>query len=160
MLKEKKCFLIFILVIINDIYPIYLLNNFKVIYLPIFNDDHFLASMIVINTVCNILGTFLWGFLAQKFGNIMTIGMVAGFGFISGLFGFFSEHSFALVVFISLVGLADRGMETIIGPALVEIYGLKSATMLLPVKGFCLIIGFLIAPVFQILTSSIFNPFQ
>jgi MFS family permease len=116
--------------------------------------------MIVINTTCNILGTFLWGFLAQKFGNITTISIVVGFGFVSGIFGFFSQHYFALVVFVILVGLSDRGMETIIGPALVEIYGLKSATMLLPVKGFCLIIGFLIAPIFQILTSSIFNPFQ
>jgi len=116
--------------------------------------------MVVVNTVCNILGTFLWGFLAQKFGNITTIGLVAGLGFLSGVFGIFSSHSFALVIFIILVGLADRGMETIIGPALVEIYGLKSATTLLPVKGFCLIVGFLIAPVFQILTSSLFSPFQ
>jgi MFS family permease len=58
--------------------------------MPVFNNDHFLATCIVINTVSSILGTFLWGYLADKIGNITTIGIVAGFTLLGGFLGFFS----------------------------------------------------------------------
>jgi hypothetical protein len=53
--------------------------------MPVFNDDHFLATCIVINTVSSILGTFLWGYLADKIGNITTIGR---FTLLGGFLGF------------------------------------------------------------------------
>lgn len=148
------------LVVAIDVYPIYVLNNFKVIYLPIYNDDHFLAVCIIICTVSNIVGTFLWGYLAQKFGNITTMIFIVTVSLISGILGFFSKTSLILIIYIVFIGLADRGMETVTGPALVEIFGLKTATMLLPYKGLSLIIGFLFAPVIQLMTARLFNPFE
>jgi hypothetical protein len=58
-----------------------------------------------------------------------------------------------------IFGIGDRGMETIAGPALVEIFGLKTATLLLPYKGLSLILGFILAPIFQITTAKFFSPF-
>jgi MFS family permease len=118
-LKDQRCWLIFLLLIVIDVYPIYLLNNFKVIFMPIFNDDRFLAVCITINTVANILGTFLWGYLAHKVGTITTVAIVVSFTLLGGIIGFFSRSHFAIILFIIVFGVGDRGMETIAGPALV-----------------------------------------
>lgn len=87
--------------------------------MPIFNDDRFLAICIVINTIANILGTFLWGFLAHKLGNITTVGIVVSFTLIGGILGFFTQTKPILVFYILIFGIGDRGMETVAGPALV-----------------------------------------
>lgn len=118
-LKDQRCWLIFLLLIVIDIYPVYLLNNFKVIFMPIFNDDYFLAACITFNTIANILGTFLWGFLAHKLGNIKTVSVVGVCTLIGGILGFFSKNKVAIIIFIIFFGVGDRGMETIAGPALV-----------------------------------------
>lgn len=128
--------------------------------MPIFNDDHFLVVCITINTISNILGTFLWGYLAHKFGNITTVSIVVSLTLVGGIIGFFSKNHIIIIIFIIFFGIGDRGMETIAGPALVEIFGLRTATLLLPYKGLSLIIGFLLAPVFQLITSTYFNSFQ
>lgn len=128
--------------------------------MSIFNDDRFLASCIIVNTIANILGTFLWGFLAHKIGNITTVAIVVSFTLFGGILGFFSHNHIVLVFFMFAFGIGDRGMETLAGPTLVEIYGLRTATLLLPYKGLSLIIGFLLAPILQLLTTKFLNPFQ
>lgn len=74
---------------------------------------------LTINTVANILGTFLWGYLAHHFGNITTISIIVSCTLLGGIIGFFSQNSFAIIVFIIIFGVGDRGMETVSGPALV-----------------------------------------
>jgi len=118
-LKDQRCLLLFLLLIVIDIYPIYLLNNFKVIYLPMLNDDHLLAYCLTINSIANIFGTFLWGFLADKYGVLKTITVIGSFSLLGGILGFFSNNFIVLIIFMIIFGLGDRGMETVAGPALI-----------------------------------------
>lgn len=87
--------------------------------MPIYNDDHFLALCIIVNTFSNILGTFIWGFIAHKIGNIKTVALVGTFALIGGILGFFSYNKIVILLFMFIFGIGDRGMETIAGPVLV-----------------------------------------
>ncbi len=78
--------------------------------MPIYNDDHFLAFCIIVNTVSNIFGTFLWGFIAHKIGNIMAVGIVGSFALIGGILGFFSYNKMVILLFMFVFGVGDRGM--------------------------------------------------
>jgi MFS family permease len=142
----------FLLIIMIDVYPTFLLNNFKVIFMPIFNDDHFLAFCLNINIIANVLGTFIWGYIAHRFGNIRTIYLISFITLLGGILGFYSEKYGVIIMFIFIFGLGDKGMETIAGPALVDLFGIKMATALLPYKGLSLIIGFILAPIIQLIT--------
>jgi MFS family permease len=78
--------------------------------MPIFNDDRFLAACIVTNTVANIFGTFIWGFLAHKIGNITTVGIVGAITLIGGILGIFSKNHIIVLIFMFVFGVGDRGM--------------------------------------------------
>lgn len=45
---------------------------------------------VTINSIANILGTFIWGYLGHKLGVIKTITVVVVFGLLGGILGFFS----------------------------------------------------------------------
>ncbi len=108
-LKDQRCWLIFLLLIVIDIYLVYLLNNFKVIFMPIFNDDYFLAACITVNTIYyQYIGHFSKGFLAHKLGNIKTVSLVGACTLIGGILGFFSKNKVAIIVFIIFFGVDDR----------------------------------------------------
>jgi hypothetical protein len=47
------------------------------------------------------------------------------------------------------LGFNDKGIVTIIGPGLIEIYGLEMATELIPYKGFTIFLTYIIVPLFQ-----------
>lgn len=48
------------------VYQIYLTTNLKLIYMPIVNDDHFLAFCMVLYTVVGIIGAMFWGYVGDK----------------------------------------------------------------------------------------------
>lgn len=56
-----------------------------------------------------------------------------------------------------LLGLADKGMLTVVGPGLAEYFGIDMATSLLPFKGLSIFLGYVFIPLVQILTANIFK---
>ena len=59
--------------ILTGLYEIYLMMNFKIIYMPIISDDHFLSYASMICSVVSIVGAFIWGFLGDYKGIYFTI---------------------------------------------------------------------------------------
>ena len=49
-----------------------------------------------------------------------------------------------------MLGVNDKGLLTIMGPGLIEIFGLEIATELIPYKGLAIFLGYVLAPSFQI----------
>ena len=49
-----------------------------------------------------------------------------------------------------MLGVNDKGLLTIVGPGLIEIFGLEIATELIPYKGLAIFLGYVLAPSFQI----------
>ncbi len=127
-LVDTRFIIIFFLLILVDMYSIYLITNFKVIYMPIVNDDHFLGYCLVINTMMNILGTFFWGWLADLKGFTFSVFIAVAFNLIACTIGFFTQTNVGIFMLVFVLGIADRGMETISGPGFIEIFNLKIAT--------------------------------
>lgn len=50
-----------------------------------------------------------------------------------------------------MLSFNDKGILTILGPGLIEMFGLEMATELIPYKGISLFIAYLTVPVFQII---------
>lgn len=90
------------------------------IYMPYYNDDHLLGCCLVLNTITTISGTFLWGYLGDRIGTSKTMLILLVISFLAALMGVGTNGGVStMIAFMAFVGLADRGMETIAGPALV-----------------------------------------
>jgi MFS family permease len=82
--------IIFCCVLFIDFYATYLLTNFKLIFIDKINDDHFLGYCLVANTVTAIIGTFIWGYLGDKFGIAKTMVYLITVDLLIKLIGIFS----------------------------------------------------------------------
>lgn len=112
-----------------DFYATYLLTNFKLIYIDSINDDHFLGYCLVANTVTAILGTFVWGWLGDRRGFGKTMLYIVATDLCVKIVGIVSYKSKPMLfTLMLLLGLTSRGMSTVAGPGLVEVFGLKIAT--------------------------------
>jgi MFS-type transporter involved in bile tolerance (Atg22 family) len=97
----------------------FLLSNFKLIYLPIINDDHFLGYCLIANTITAILGTFIWGFFGDKFKFAKTMLILVCVDCAIKIFGIFSNTKETLFILMLLLGFTSRGMQTISGAGLI-----------------------------------------
>lgn len=62
-----------------------------------------------------------------------------------------------MMLFI-FIGLVDKAIVTVMGPGLVKIFGIDTATQLLPYKGLSMFFGFLIAPLGYIALHKFVTP--
>jgi MFS family permease len=109
-LKDKRFIIILVLLILVDLLPIYVGTNFKVIYMPIINNDHFLSYCLIVNTITNILGTFFWGWLGDSQGIYFSILIVVISNIIVSCFCLLATSNASLLLFAFFLGLTDRGM--------------------------------------------------
>lgn len=95
------------------------MNNVKLIFISIINDDHFLGYSLIAHTCTAIFGTFLWGYVADKKGIAKTMLMLAIVDSIIKFFGLFASNKPTLFILMFSIGLTSRGMMTIAGPGLI-----------------------------------------
>jgi len=88
-LLDIKFLLLFCISFLVPLYLIYLVMYFKIIYLPIINDDHYLAVCSISVTIAAICGAPFWGFLGDKYGFKKTLLFVTVIDFICKIFGLF-----------------------------------------------------------------------
>jgi MFS family permease len=92
--------------------------------MPIINDDHFLAFCSVVLTVSAIFGAPLWGYIGDKQGFKKTLLLVLVVDSIAKVLGLFCQQKWNLLLLFFVLGFNDKGILTIIGPGLIEIFGL------------------------------------
>ena len=126
----------------------------KLIFMPILNDDHFLAFCSVILTVSAIFGAPFWGYIGDKKGFKTTLLLVLMVDCVAKVLGVFCQRKWNLVMLYFVLGFNDKGILTIIGPGLIEIFGLELATELIPYKGIALFLAYVTVPLTQIIFSS------
>ena len=129
----------------------------KIIFMPIINDDGYLAMCSVVLTVAGMLGAPFWGTVADRAGFKKTLLLVCLTDLVTKLIGLFCTEKWNIVVMYFMIGFNDRGIITIIGPGLIEIFGLEMATELAPYKGFSMFMAYLTVPLFQIVLSNFFS---
>lgn len=131
-------------------YLIYLVLYMKLVFMPIINDDHYLAFCSVILTASAIIGAPLWGYLGDKLGFKKTLLLVVSVDLCCKVIGVFCQHKWNLALMYFALGFNDKGILTIVGPGLIEIFGLEMATELIPYKGISLFIAYVAVPVTQV----------
>jgi MFS family permease len=100
----------------------------KLIFMPLINDDHYLAYCSIILTVAAIIGAPFWGAIGDRFGFKTTLFLLIIIDLACKIFGLFCRRKWNLMLMYFLLGFNDKGILTIIGPGLIEIFGLEMAT--------------------------------
>jgi len=88
------------------------------------NDDHYLAYCSVVTTVAAIIGAPLWGFIGDKKGFKFTLLLVTIVDLFSKILGIFCIQKWNIILVFFMLGFNDKGLLTIIGPGLIEMFGL------------------------------------
>lgn len=151
--------LIFTASLLNSLMSTYALTNFKIIFLPIINDDHFLTYILVIYSTASMVGTFYWGWYGDKHGITKTMLFISVADGCFKLLLLLISGKFWYGFYFLLIGIFDKGMITVVGPGLVELFGIEGGTELLPFKASSVLITFAIIPIVQIATKDICTPY-
>jgi hypothetical protein len=93
--------------------------NFKIIYIPVIADDHFLSYCIMLCSVVSIVGAFFWGWMGDLKGVAFTILVLSILDFGGKLFSDFALTKPTIVTMVILVGLISKSMTTLAGPGFV-----------------------------------------
>lgn len=153
-------FLIFLGSLLNSLTTTYALTNFKIIFLPIINDDHYLTYILVVYSAASMAGTFYWGWYGDRHGITKTMLFIAVADSLVKLLLFLIAGKFWYGLYFLLIGVFDKGMVTVVGPGLVELFGVEGGTELLPFKAASVLITFAIIPIVQIATKDYCTPYE
>lgn len=93
--------------------------SFKIIYMPIISDDHFLSYATMICSVVSIGGAFFWGYLGDKKGIRWTIVLLSILDLGGKIFSDFAMSKPTIIGMVVFVGIISRSMTTIAGPGFV-----------------------------------------
>lgn len=102
---NRNFILIYVISFINSLLPTYLLTNFKIIFLPLINDDHFLTYLLVGFSIISMSATFFWGHYADKHGIGQTILLVGLLDGIVKLLIFLAHGKILMAIFFILLGI-------------------------------------------------------
>jgi len=97
---------------------IYLVLNMKILFLPIINDDHFLAFCSILVTISAVGGAF-WGKIADRHGFKKTLVIIISFDIICKILGVFCTKKWNLALLYFMLGFNDKGILTLVGPGLI-----------------------------------------
>ena len=136
------------------LYLIYMVLYMKLIFMPIINDDHYLAFCSVVLTISAICGGPFWGHIGDKMGFKKTLLVVLLVDISCKVLGLFCTEKYNLFLLYFFLGFNDKGILTIIGPGLIDIFGLEMATELIPYKGLSVFLAYIMVPVVQLVASS------
>jgi len=124
--------------------------NFKVYGLTKVNNDHLLTYMNVISTIISSFGSIFWGILLDKIKYKSLLKIVV---FLAGFFGatlpIAANYIVTFFIWYIALGVFERGIFAVMGPTLVQIFGLKMGCQLLPLKLTALFAALILVPVFQ-----------
>ena len=123
-LKDSRFIIIFLISFFISLFEIHLIMNLKIIFMPIVNDDHFLAYVSMLLNIVSIGGAFLWGFIGDKKGIAFSLLVLAIADFFIKIYSDFAVTKPTIVVMMILIGIISKAMATLAGPGFVEYFGL------------------------------------
>ena len=98
--------------------------NLKIIFMPIFQDDHFITESFQVANFLSITGALFWGFLGDKLGNSSAILIYSFVDLFGKIYLSFCSDKTNFLIALIFVGFTEKAMIVFIGPALVKLYGL------------------------------------
>ena len=100
----------------------------KLIFMPIVNDDHYLSLCAISVTISAVFGAPFWGHIGDTIGFKKTLLLIISIDCLCKTLGLFCQHKWNIIILYFALGFNDKGIVTILGPGLIEIFGLEMAT--------------------------------
>ena len=125
--------------------------------MPIFQNDHFISSSYQTAIFFSTAGALFYGFLADKLGISWAFIIFSVLDCLGKIFLPFCLDKTPFLVAIILVGFHEKSILVLFGTALNHLYGLDSATELLPFKGLSIFMGLILSPGLSIILSKWIN---
>ncbi|EGR30235.1 major facilitator superfamily protein, putative [Ichthyophthirius multifiliis] len=150
-IKTQPFILIYVSTFFLSCFSLFISLNYKTYGLTKINDDHFLTYLISITTIVSSLSNILWGYLVDRYQFrsvyifLICIILISGF-----IFPIISSNIFGFSIIYQILGSTERGLYTIIGPGLVQIYGIKLGSELFPIKSTSFFLALVLVPVIQV----------
>ena len=91
----------------------------KLIFMPIINDDHYLASCAISVTISAMFGAPFWGYVGDRKGFKPTLLTILVIDVICKFLGLFCVEKWNILLLYFCLGFNDKGVVTIIGPGLI-----------------------------------------
>jgi MFS family permease len=92
--------------------------------MPIINDDHFLAFCSILITISAIIAGPFWGKVGDHYGFKLTLIIIIALDICCKIFGLFCNQRWSLAFLYFMLGFNDKGVLTLMGPGLIEMFGL------------------------------------
>ena len=156
-LKDRRFIILFTISYFEPLYLIYLSMYMKLIFMPTIHDDHYLSYCGVSLTAAAIIAAPIWGCVGDHKGFKFSLILVILFDIVVKVLGLFCTQKWNIIILYFMLSFNDKGILTLIGPGLIEIFGLEMATELIPYKGFSLFLAYITVPVFQLLIPNYNN---
>lgn len=127
----------------------------KIIYSESIQDDHFISNGMTVLIATGLFGSALWGFCGDRFGAINLVMFYCFLDFAIKFYSCFIHNKITFMFAMTLLGLTDKMILTLFGPALIEAFGLYRASKLLTYKFMTLLASIVLASGLRIIFSSI-----
>lgn len=149
-LRSKPFLILFINSLLMSLFVSFLNLNFKLYGLLQFNDDHFITILTFANGTGAFLGRIFFGHIMDKLGFKRIYLLLFALLFLFALsFAFISSNKFLYTFWILSIASLDGGINCIVGPGLVEIFGMDMGSKLFPYKNSSFYLSLLIVPLVQ-----------
>lgn len=108
-------------------------------------DDHLISIGLMLIILSSAIFSIAWGFLADRKGATFTIIVFIFLDLAVKIFSCFARTPITFIISMILIGGTDKTMLVLFAPILIDIFGLRVATELLPFKGLSGILSVIVA---------------
>lgn len=121
--------------------------NFKTFSLTRLNNDYYVTYLYIFNAIAGGIGRVFWGHIIDIYSFKSVFIFLEIMVFVNGIIFPFATNAIFYCFMVGLVAFFDGGLISIIGPGLLNIYGMNTGAKLLPVKGLSFFLGLIICPI-------------
>lgn len=117
------------------LFQVYVQLNTKLVYMPILQDDHLISVGLILIILSSALFSVPWGLMADRQGPPCTIITFIIIDLTVKIFACIARSKTGFVLSMIFIGGTDKTMLVLFAPILIDSFGLRVATELLPFKG-------------------------
>ena len=145
-LKTRTFIIMFFNSILITSFVVYVGINFKTFSITRLNNDYYVTLLYIFNAIIGAIGRFFWGHMIDKYSFKKIFIVLEVVVSINGIFFPFITNAYLYCLIILCIAFFDGGLLAIIGPALINIFGLNIGAKILPIKGLAFFLGLMFCP--------------
>lgn len=150
--------MLFLFNITACIYQLYFQLNTKLIYMSSLQDDHLISLGLVLSVLSSAVCSIFWGSLSDWKGPPITIIVFIILDFAGKIFASISRSREGFIASSIFLGATDKTMLILFAPILIDCFGLRVGSELLPFKGLSGLLGVAITIILGYVFTNLSTP--